>query len=388
MNLQASLTALLRESTRAAAASPVPALPAGGEASPATPGAAAAIVHNGEVVAQAHAGHAVLFDGDGALLPEAEREAITAEHRWDIASITKIAVTMTALVQVDGGVLDLDAPVVEYLPEFRHARAGADGDHGVGPAVRAQVRIRHLLNHTAGFPAVSKLWMVEGGRQPRAEHVLSTPLVRESGSQHVYSCVGFMTLGLALERLTGKSLPQLVAESVLEPLGLDHTGYGPIGGAVATTEYQPGPGRGLVRGEVHDEAAWALGGSGNAGLFSDAVDIARLGEEVRTGGAALLREETRALLYRGTLSAAESERVGYDQAIGFRLGQHNFMATTERGVIGHTGFVGTSLVIDPARKLTVALMTNRVHPNRTAFTVMPLRRAVARAAMEWADVGH
>ncbi|ROR73080.1 serine hydrolase domain-containing protein [Bogoriella caseilytica] len=388
MNLQASLTALLHESTQPAAAGPAPAIAAGEEALPATPGAAAAIFHRGELVARAHAGYAVLFDADGALLPEADREAITADHRWDIASITKIAVAMTALVQADRGVIDLEAPVVEYLPEFRHARAGAEGERGVSPEVRAEVRLRHLLNHTAGFPAVSRLWQVEGGRQARAEHVLSTPLERASGSEHVYSCVGFMTLGLALERLTGVGLPQLMTESVLEPLGLSRTSYGPISGPVAATEYQPGPGRGLVHGEVHDEAAWALGGSGNAGLFSDALDIARLGEEVRTGAAALLREDTRALLYRGTLGTAETERVGYDQALGFRLGQQNFMDTTDRGVIGHTGFVGTSLVIDAARELTVALMTNRVHPDRSAFTVMPLRRAVARAAAEWAEIEH
>lgn len=385
MNLQASLSALLNETTRAAAAAGAPMVPPGGEAQPGTPGAAAAVFHHGELVAQAHAGYATLFAEDGAQLPEAEREAITEEHVWDIASITKIAVALTALVHVDRGLLDLGAPVVEYLPEFGEARALDDGERGVPPEVRAQVRVRHLLNHTAGFPPVSKLWLVEGGREARAAHILSTPLERASGSHHVYSCVGYMTLGLALERLTGQGLPQLVSESVLEPLGLSRTAYGPVSGAVAATEYQPGPGRGLVRGEVHDEAAWALGGSGNAGLFSDATDIAHLGEEVRTGHAGLLREETRALLFRGTLTDDEIERVGYDQAIGFRLGQQNFMATTARSVIGHTGFVGTSLVIDPARALTVALMTNRVHPNRSAFTVMPLRRAVARAAVEWAD---
>lgn len=369
-DLQQTLQGLLDEAARAAVAHG--GAPRGDSPS-ATPGAAALIAHRGEVLAQAHAGWAVLFAEDGSPLPETDRERVTAGHLWDIASVTKMVVTVAALVQADRGALDLEAPVGRYLPEFAN---GPDGE--APPGARGRVTVRHLLNHTSGLPAIARTWTVAGGRAERAAYVLSRPLEREPGAAHEYSCVGYTTLGLALERITGTSLPQLVAETVTGPLGMTATGYEPSGGRpVAATEYDRKAGRGLVQGEVHDEAAWALGGAGNAGLFSDAEDLLRFGEEIRTGRRHLLSEASRALLSTGTLEPEEAARVGYDQAAGFRLGQQAFMGTEDRAVFGHTGFTGTSLVIDPAHELVIVLLTNRVHPDRETFGVMELRRAVA-----------
>jgi CubicO group peptidase (beta-lactamase class C family) len=336
-----------------------------------TPGASAAIVHRGVVVARADAGLATAFSDDGALLPPERREPVVPDLRWDIASLTKLVTTMSALVQVDAGTVDLDAPLRRYLP------VGRD---------RERVLVRHLLTHTSGLPAEIPLWRTPGGRAERAAQVLAEPLRTEPGERHVYSCVGYMTLGLLLEAVTGTDLPDLVARTVTGPLGMTATGYGPVGGrSVASTELQADPPRGMLRAEVHDEAAHALGGAGNAGIFSDVADLVRLGEEVRTGSRCLLRPATSALLRRGMLSPAQVTELGYDQALGFRLGQRDVTGTDDPAVMGHTGFTGTSLVVDPARDLVVVLLTNRVHPRREMFDVTALRVAVTRLARDGVD---
>lgn len=375
MTLDEELEQLLAEATRTAAeAGGAPRKD--GELPCAAPGAEALIAHRGEILSHQHAGMSVLFDQDGSLLPASQQRAVSSEELWDIASLTKVAVAVAAMVQHQRGSLDLDAPVVEYLPEFE-----TDDDAATSPLSRRHVLIRHLLNHTSGLSSVARPWTVPGGRDDRAAYLLSRPLERTPGESHVYSCVGFMTLGLALERITGLQLPELIAETVTGPLGMESTSYTPQPGLpVAATEYDTTTGRGLVVGEVHDEAAGALGGSGNAGLFSTAADIFRLGEEIRTGSAGVLSPAGRQLLSTGTLSAAEHERVGYNQSMGLRMGQFGFMGTGDTQVLGHTGFVGTSLVIDPIDDLVVVLLTNNVHPHRDAFMLMPLRRAVAAAA--------
>lgn len=363
--LQERVQHLLDGATAAAiATSPGQDAPADG-----APGAVALIAHRGEVLAQAHAGWALAFDGHGRPLPERDREPVTAGHLWDVASVTKLLTAVCALVHTDAGVLDLDRPLAEDLPEFADAPD------------RARVLPRHLLTHTAGLPPVLPLWRSGGTREELAAQILHTPLAGPPAERQEYSCVGYLILGLLLERLTGQMLPDLLQISVLDPLGLTETGYRPLPGRpVAATEYQQDPPRGLVRGQVHDETAWTLGGAGNAGIFSTATDLLSFAEEVRTGARGLLREPTRALLRTGTLAPAEAARIGYDQAIGFRLGQRAVCGTTDPQVFGHSGFTGTSVVIDPDRELVTVLLTNRVHPRREQFDVQHLRTELAALA--------
>lgn len=376
--LEHQVQRLLEKATRGAAEHDMD-LPGGPPC--AASGAEALLAHRGEVIAHHHCGTGVLFAEDGSLLPEDQRSAIAEGQLWDIASLTKVVTTLTALVQVDRGAFDLDSPVSDHLPEF-----GRGPDGGASPGARRRVRIRHLLNHTSGLPAVARPWTVDGSRAERAAYLLRLPLDHDPGTAHVYSCVGYMTLGLLLERVTGQGLPELISETVTGPLGMASTAYSPAADRTVTaTEYDTTTGRGLVRREVHDEAAAALGGAGNAGLFSDAHDLLLLAEEIRTGRTGLLTEQSRALLSAGTLSAAEVTRLGYDQAAGLRLGQQAFMGTEHPAVLGHTGFVGTSLVVDPRHDLVAVLLTNTVHPRRGAFTVMPLRRALAEAGRAWAE---
>ncbi|CAM3336260.1 serine hydrolase [Occultella aeris] len=367
-----NLQELLDSATRSAAAGSAPVRSA--DPVPGTAGAEALIAHGGRVIAHARSGSATLFAADGALLPTAQRRPLPADPVFDIASLTKILTTVTALVQVDAGVLDLDRPVADHLPEFAVDRA------------HERVSARHLLTHTSGLPPVLRLWEVPGSRDDRARHVLSTELRSEPGSAHAYSCVGFMVLGLLLERLTGRGLPALLTDAVTGPLAMTSTGYDPTGAGdrVVPTEYQSVPDRGLVCGTVHDEAAWSLGGSGNAGVFSTGPDLIRFAAALRADGPGLLGEDTRTLVRRDVLPTAERDRVGYGQALGMRLGDATFMGTGDPAVIGHTGFTGTSLVIDTEADVTVVLLTNRVHPVRTAFDAGPLRRAVTGLAREHA----
>ncbi|WP_168211776.1 serine hydrolase domain-containing protein [Ruania zhangjianzhongii] len=364
--LQARLQDLLDGATSAAIATP----PGQAEPVDGAPGAAALIAHRGEVLAQAHSGWAVAFAADGRLLPEPEREPVRPDQLWDVASVTKLFTAVCVLAHAEAGVLDLDRPVAEDLPEF----AASDPD-------RARVLPRHLLTHTAGLPSVLPLWRRRGSRDQLAGQILRTPLLRAPGEQHEYSCVGYLTLGLLLERRTGRPLPELVQTCVTGPLGMADTGYTPPPGRpVAATEYQHDPARGLVRGQVHDETAWALGGAGNAGIFSTPADLLRFAEEVRTGAHGLLGDTSRTLLRTGTLTAAETARIGYDQAIGFRLGQESLTGSTEAGPLGHSGFTGTAVVIDPGRELVSVLLSNRVHPRRESFTVERLRAELAGLA--------
>src|SRR5690625_516331 len=333
--LSATLDQLLQHTT-AAAHTDVD--PQAAEPIEAAAGAHALIAHQGRVVAEARAGSALLFSATGALLPAAERTDLPADPLFDVASLTKVLVAATALTQARAGRLALPDPVHRYVPAFAS-----------GPG-KSKVTLAHLLTHTSGLPAVWKAWAVDGDRQERVAKLMDVALEQEPGARHTYSCVGYQVLGLVLEQVSGLALPDLVAAAVTDPLQMSQTSYTPGEvGRVLPTEYQEVPEPGLVHARVHDEAARSLGGAGNAGLFSTAGDLLTFGETVRTG-AAPLDDQIRRLLHTDTLTGAQQDQAGYGQAIGFRVDQDGFMGSDPNGRIGHTGFTGTSLVIDPARE--------------------------------------
>ncbi|MBM0235975.1 serine hydrolase [Micromonospora sp. ATA32] len=157
-------------------------------------------------------------------------------------------------------------------------------------------------------------------------------------------------------------------------------------GPAAATEYQPHIGRGMLRGSVHDENSWSLGGTaGNAGLFGTAADVARFGEMLRQGGAVdevrVLRPDTVAEMTRDQLPPPIDP--GFRHGLGVRIGDLHWMGTlATAGAYGHTGFTGTSLLVDPSRDLVVVLLTNRVHPSREWSDIAEIRRAVAEFAAD------
>lgn len=322
------------------------------------PGAADVRLHRGTT------GHA-----DGA--------AVTDATLFDLASLTKVFVAVAALRLCEDGVIELDAPVAPLVAVGRGDRRGS-------------ITLRHLLTHSAGLPASSTLWRSETDADRLLERVLTTPLHAPPGCAHTYSCLGYIAAGRALEVATGRPLDQVVERHVLEPLGARTARFGPVRSSPGTpstvaTEVQPA--RGLVHGEVHDELAHALARPvGNAGLFGTADDVLALGELLLRDGRGrsghVLSAATSAALRR-PLAGLPPGRPPYGQAIGFRVGDRTFMGGI-RG-LGHTGFTGTSLVVDPTRRTVTVLLTNRVHPTREGVDVGPLRRALVDAVATVAD---
>jgi CubicO group peptidase (beta-lactamase class C family) len=292
---------------------------------------------------------------------------------FDLASLTKTFVAVAALSLVDDGTVDLDARIAERV----HVGTG-DGAE--------DVTLRHLLTHTAGLPASSPLWREEPDADRLLERVLATPLTTPPGSTHTYSCLGYIAVGHLLEVVCGARLDTIVRERVLEPLGAPSARYGPVDPAsAAATETQPH--RGHVRGAVHDELAHAIGRPvGNAGLFGTAQDLLALGEMLLDGGRGrvgrVLRTATAELLTEPAVRPGTAA-APYGQAVGFRVGDPTFMGSVSG--IGHTGFTGTSLVVDPRRRTMTVLLTNRVHPTRETADVGPLRRALADAVAGQVD---
>ncbi|MGP5008431.1 serine hydrolase domain-containing protein [Brachybacterium tyrofermentans] len=265
---------------------------------------------------------------------------IRPDALFDLASVTKPIVGLALLRLVDRGELSLSTTVGEVL-----------GERPDGPMARAT--LHSLLTHTSGAPGPTPLWREHPGRDSLLQALAALEFT-EPGSWR-YSSMGFIALGLVAERASGLPLDRLVAREITEPLGLRDTGYGPVDPvrAVATEDC---PWRGhLVRGEVHDENAVVLGGiAGHAGLFGTAEDLGRLG----------------AALLRGDLFSPETDRAMRGAVDGRPLTWWPRAQCTYLGeeysaeAFGHTGFTGTSLVLDPSADRWVVLLTNRVHPTR------------------------
>lgn len=346
-----------------------------GSPRPLYPGAVALVVRDGSRRPTVAVGDALRWeDADGTELPIGRRVAMRAETLFDVASLTKLFTATVLMTLVEDGALALDGPIADHLPSF------ATGD-------RRAVTLRHLLCHTSGLPDLLRLWTDWPDQAARRRAVLEAPLRNAPGAVFEYSCIGYIVAGSLAEQVSGRTLPELVHERICRPLGLADTGYLPPADQLArtaATEYQPEVGRGMVRGSVHDENSWSLGGTvGNAGIFSTAADLARFGEALRRGGEVdgtrILREATVSEMFRDQLPKGIDP--GFRHGLGFRIGDESFMGMlAASGAVGHTGFTGTSLVIDITRGLVVVLLTNRVHPSRDWSDIAPMRRRVAEIA--------
>lgn len=357
-------------------------------ASQVAPGAVLLAERDGERVA-VQQGWVATHGADGRVLPGSERQPVSPWLRYDLASLTKVVSAITILRLVDEQMLAIDTPVAQWLPEF-------------GSGDKRRVTLRMLLSHTAGLVPTWPDWQnyararAQGTSEPsRAEvlgELLAVPLDTVPAQRLSYSCLGYITAGTVAERATGTRWDDLVRTRVLEPLGLQHTGYRPSDPvACAPTEFEPQWGRGMIRGVVHDETAWALHGiSANAGLFATGEDVQLVGEAIARGLPGVLSESSWDLLWNDQLprvlgpvrAAEEARRNGFRQSCGLRIGQLSFMGAHGEAARGHTGFTGTSLVIEADGTTVTTLLTNRVHPTREGVGVMPLRVAVAQAVRQ------
>ncbi|MFJ5608134.1 serine hydrolase domain-containing protein [Streptomyces sp. NPDC093221] len=294
--------------------------------------------------------------------------ALTGDELWDLASVTKPVVGLAVMALVDRGAVDLAGTVGRYLPAYR----GGD---------KADLTVRQLLTHTSGLPGQVQLYREHPTREALLEALRLLPPRSAPDTRVEYSSQGFILLGLIAESAAGEPLDALVEQLVCAPLGLKDTGFNPdeAGRARAVaTEDCPWRGR-VVAGEVHDENAVVMGGvGGHAGLFAPLADVERLGRSLAGGARELLRPETFVemtaphtdhLALRRGLAWQGQDPVG--SPVGPSPGPDSF---------GHTGFTGTSLWIDPATARYAVLLTNRVHPSRTADGITAVRHAFHTAA--------
>lgn len=291
---------------------------------------------------------------------------------WDLASLTKVVGMTTAMMQlVEQDRVELDAPVVQYLPEFA----------GEG---KERVTVRQLLTHSSGLPSWRPLYKEATTPDTAVAIVFATPLDTVPGARMVYSDLGAILLGKIVERVSGSTLDGYLARHVFGPLGMTSTVYRPdasVRDRIAPTEFDPWRQR-HIRGEVHDENAFMLGGvSGHAGLFSTAGDLARFARMMLAGGTLdgvrILRPSTIAQFTAVQDPGLSHRALGWETPSGQNSAGHRMSARA----FGHTGFTGTSMWMDPEAGVFVILLTNRVNPSRQNTRISRVRVALADAVM-------
>ena len=353
-------------------------------------------VFPGAVLLVRHAGRIRYHRAWGHISVGVDRQPVTVQTVYDLASLTKPLATATAIVcLVQDRRIRLDDTLAAILPELQ------------GSAVE-RATVFHLLNHSAGLPAWRPFYeriAERNGRQPgflgsdAARHWILDLIHDESpayeiGTRSLYSDVGFMLLGMMVERLTGQSLAGFCAERVYNSVAACPLYFAAWGGEkainsssrqtaflVAPTEDDPWRGR-MLRGEVHDENAYALGGvAGHAGLFGTATAVAAitgLWLNGYLGKSGLLSPEWVRRCASRQDTPGSSWGLGWDTPSPPSSSGRYFSAQA----FGHLGFTGTSIWIDPLCELEVVLLSNRVHPTRRNTAIQNLRPLLHDAVYE------
>lgn len=288
---------------------------------------------------------------------------------WDMASLTKVLGTTTALAQlVEQGRVDLDAPVQRYVPNWK----GPDKD---------RVTIRHLLTHTSGLPSFKPYDHQTHDPDSLSTLLFTTALERAPGDSMVYSDIGAFMMGQVVERVSGERLDVYLRRHVFRPLRMYDTMFNPPRSErarIAPTEIDSTRG-GLVWGKVHDERAYYLGGvAAHAGLFSTAADVSRFATMLlhrgTLDGVRVLSAQTLDRFIAYADSGRHNRALGWEKPPASWAG--NLMSSR---AFGHTGFTGTSIAIDPSLDLYIILLSNRVNPTRANPRIPAVRRHIADA---------
>jgi len=304
---------------------------------------------------------------------EPAAESTTTDTVYDAASLTKVVVTATAVLQqVERGQLALDAPVARWLPDF--------AAHGKGA-----ITVRHLLTHRSGLRPGLSLQPAWSGRAAAlalacAERPQATP-----DERFVYSDINFIVLGELVRAVSGEELDRYAARHIFAPLGMVDSGFNPgeaLRPRIAPTERV---GEALLRGIVHDPTARAMGGvAGHAGLFTTAADLARfcrmiLADGRGPDGRAVLSSASVADMTRAQTNGVDRRGLGWDIDTRFSAPRGTLFPTGRS--FGHTGFTGTSVWIDPGSATFVIFLSSRLHPKGQG-DVSDLRRTLGTLAAE------
>ena len=328
------------------------------------PAASIAITHQGNLVGLKSFGHFTY---------EADSPETTTATVFDLASLTKaVATTSMAMILYERGLLDLDLPVNAVVGEFG----------GEDPR-RDAVTMRMLLAHSSGFPAYEKLFLRARTRDELVAAAFATPLTADPGARAEYSDIGFIILGIALERIAEESLDRFCQREVFGPLAMNHTTFNPPAAwraSIAPTTNDQSFRRRIIQGEVQDENASVLGGvAGHAGLFASAEDLAIFAHAMLAGGRPIVRPETVALFTQRESSPLNTSRaLGWDTPSSPSQSGKYFSSKS----FGHLGYTGTSLWIDPEHQLSVTLLTNRTWPDGNNQAIKQLRPKFHDAVVE------
>ena len=334
------------------------------------PGAALAVTYQGDLIAS---------QGFGQFTYEGNSPEVHADTIFDLASLTKVvATTPIAMLLHERGKLDLDEPLARTMPEFvsmapKHQQSQ-----------RAAVTIRMLLAHSSGLPAYERLYEFANTHRDLVHGAMTARLTAAPGTRAEYSDVGFILLGEVLASKAGLPLDLFARQEIFTPLGMSRTRFKPP--AEWKSEMPPTEndekfrGR-VIQGEVNDENAYVMAGvAGHAGVFASATDLSRFAECMLRGGSPILRHETVKLFTQRESSPLGTTRaLGWDTRSRPESSSGRFFSPT---AFGHLGFTGTSLWIDPDRKLSVTLLTNRTWPDRASQDIRQLRPAVHDAIVE------
>ena len=364
-----------------------------------------AVVRHGRMVADRAWGLVNAYLPDGT--PRQDSAPATVETLYDLASVTKMfSINYAVQKLVTDGALDIDSTIADILGEqfadetldFAYAGEEVQPDHETQIAWKRELTIRDVLRHQAGFPAspryndpdfdMSLLAVGEPGsnlchaadREETLAAICRTPLIYEPGARTVYSDVDYMLLTFVVEAVTGRRLDDYMKETFYEPMGLAHTTFLPLENGFeaddcAATELNgntrdehisfEGIRTATVQGEVHDERAWYCmqGVSGHAGLFSNAADLAKLASVMLTGGYGEHRFFSRNVMDGFTAPKAFDFgqwglgwwREGDDQRVWY------FGTQAAPNTVGHQGWTGTLVMIDPSRDLVIAYLTNKIN---------------------------
>ncbi len=329
---------------------------------------------SGVALAVGRNGHRAYMRGYGRLDWDSSSSPANDSSIWDMASLTKVVATTTALMLLEeSGQLDIDLSVASYLPELNAPD-------------KAAITVRQLLTHRGGFEAFAALYKNFRGREQYLDQINARPLTSTPGTKTVYSDWDFILLGLVVERITGSTLDAFTDARVYKPIGMSDTRFLPaveMKGRIAFTEVDNV--RGHIHGDVHDPNALAMGGvAGHAGLFSSARDLSVFAQMLLNGGeydgVRLLKPSTIAR-WTARQGKESSRGLGWDTPSANSSAGHYFSPRS----FGHTGYTGTSIWVDPEKQLYVILLTNRVNPTSANQRQAPLRRAVADAAQRAAS---
>ncbi|MGA9040942.1 MAG: serine hydrolase [Terriglobales bacterium] len=321
------------------------------------PGAVLLVGHDGQVVYRRAFGERSL---------EPKREPMTVDTIFDLASLTKVVATTTAVMQlVEHGKVRLNDPVEKYIPEF------AQND-------KEDITVRELLTHLSGLPEDLDLTQPWEGRETGYRMAFAEKTAYPPGSRFLYSDINFITLGALVERVTDTTLDAYCAKNIFAPLLMTHTRFVPPAAwrpQIAPTQYDEN--EKMLRGVVHDPTARRMGGvAGHAGLFSTADDLSRFAQALLNGSKILSPLTVEKMTTpQQPPSSPVLRGLGWDIDSPFSSDRGDLLPV---GSFGHTGFTGTSLWIDPTTRTYIILLTNAVHP-RGKGSAVALRSKIATA---------